>query len=257
MERMTNEESTAFDAPKTADALRDGVDERAVRAQSDPQVLDDLISDYRPFILASASRVCGRPVDPDNDDEYSTAMLAFYEAVRGYAPSRGAFLSFARSVIRTRLIDGFRKAGRRPPTLSLDDDGEDEEDYRSDPTYAAASEIFERETQVRERRDEIARFSDELAAWGFTFRDLADASPKAAKTKAACGAVVGEMMRDGDLRDAFLRSRQLPLAALCLRSGVPRKIAERHRRFIVAAILALDGDYPYMAEHLRWMRKRD
>lgn len=183
-------------------------------------------------------------------------MLAFYEAVRQYDADRGPFLSFARSVIRTRLIDGFRKAGRRPPVVSFDDEAEDDEGYRADPTAPAAAEAFARETETRERRDEIVRFSAELAAWDLTFRDLAEASPKAAKTKAACGALVRELMIDAELRDPFLRSRQLPIAAICQRTGIPRKIAERHRRYIVSAVLVLTGDYPHMAEHLAWMRTK-
>jgi RNA polymerase sigma factor len=231
-------------------------DARALLARTDAQAMNDLIADYRNFILASASRVCRRPIDPDNDDEFSTAMLAFYEAIRLYEPSRGAFLAFARSVIRTRLIDGFRKTGRRPPEVPIDDEGDDEEEYRADPTIHAAVDAFQREVQVRERRDEIARFTVELSAWDLTLRDLADASPKAAKTRVACGALVRELLDDDALRDQFLRTRQLPLAALCQRSGVPRKIAERHRRYIVSVILVLGGDYPYMAEHLRWMKAR-
>lgn len=246
-----NLEDAASEMPGPA-----SVDARALLARNDAQAMNDLISDYRPFILASASRICKRTIDPDNDDEYSTAMLAFYEAIRLYEPSRGAFLAFARSVIRTRLIDGFRKVRRRLPEVALDDEPEGDESHRTDPTAKAAVEAFQRETQVQERREEIARFKVELAAWDLTLRELADASPKAAKTKTACGALVREMLADEALKVSFLKTRQLPIAALCQRSGVPRKIAERHRRYIVSAILVLGGDYPYMAEHLRWMRVR-
>ncbi len=254
------EESQQDETPVTA-SLSGDIDvspsnARALLARTDADAMNDLISDYRPFILASASRVCNRPIDPDNDDEFSTAMLAFYEAVRSYDPSRGAFLSFARSVIRTRLIDGFRKAGRRPPEVPLEDEPEEDGNYRADPTVGASVEAFQREAQTQERREEIARFSAELAKWNLTFRDLADASPKASKTRTACGTLVRELLVDADLRAVFLRSRQLPIAAMCQRSGVPRKIAERHRRYIVSAVLVLCGDYPYMAEHLRWMRAR-
>jgi RNA polymerase sigma factor len=235
---------------------RESVDSRAVLAKDDPRVFEDLVVDYRPYILSCASRVCMRRIDPDNDEEFSTAMLAFYEAVRQYDPERGSFLSFVRSVIRTRLIDGFRSAGRHPPAQSIDEETEDEEGYHRDPTVAASVDAFERETQTSERREEIGRFSAELGSWNLTFRDLADASPKASKTKTACGLLVREMLLDENLQESFRKSRQLPLAILCERAGIPRKIADRHRRYIVSAVLVLTGEYPYMAEHLRWMRTR-
>jgi RNA polymerase sigma factor len=235
---------------------KESVDSRALLAKTDPQAFEDLVVDYRPYILSCAARVCVKRIDPDNDEEYSTALLAFYEAVRQYDPSRGSFLSFARSVIRTRLIDGFRRVGRRPPVQSLDDEAEDDEGYHKDPTVAASVDAFERETQTSERREEITRFADELAVWNLTFRDLADASPKAYKTKTACGLLVREMLLDTTLQESFRKSRQLPLATLCERAGIPRKIADRHRRYIVSAVLVLTGEYPYMAEHLRWMRTR-
>jgi RNA polymerase sigma factor len=38
-------------------------------------------------------------------------------------------------------------------------------------------------------------------------------------------------------------------------SQVPRKILERHRKYIVAAIEILSGEYPYLAEYLRYIRE--
>ena len=256
LERMETGDSESMQEVLAEPDMRASVDSRALLAKDDPQAFEDLIVDYRPYILSCASRVCLRRIDPDNDEEYSTALLAFYEAVRQYDSARGSFLSFARSVIRTRLIDGFRSAGRRPPVQSIDEENEDEEGYHRDPTAAASVDAFERETQTSERREEIGRFSAELAVWNLTFRDLADASPKASKTKTACGLLVREMLLDAVLQESFRKSRQLPLAILCDRAGIPRKIADRHRRYIVSAVLVLTGEYPYMAEHLRWMRTR-
>jgi RNA polymerase sigma factor len=36
---------------------------------------------------------------------------------------------------------------------------------------------------------------------------------------------------------------------------VPRKILERHRKYIIAAIEILSGEYPYLADYLRYIRE--
>jgi RNA polymerase sigma factor len=38
-------------------------------------------------------------------------------------------------------------------------------------------------------------------------------------------------------------------------TNVPRKILERHRKYIIAAIEILSGEYPYLADYLRYIRE--
>ena len=52
-------------------------------AKTDTDRADELIRRYLPFIKAEASRQTGR-VCTEQDDEYSIAMMAFYEAILGY-----------------------------------------------------------------------------------------------------------------------------------------------------------------------------
>ena len=47
----------------------------------------------------------------------------------------------------------------------------------------------------------------------------------------------------------------LPVKELCQRSGAHKKLLEHHRRYIIAAAEILDGDYPHLAEYLRYVRK--
>ena len=54
---------------------------------------DDLIRSYIPFIRSEATKFMGR-LCTDQDDEYSIAMMAFYEAIMGYERGRGAFRTF-------------------------------------------------------------------------------------------------------------------------------------------------------------------
>ena len=72
----------------------------------------DLICRYKPFILRAVNHICKRPIGWD-DDEASIGLIAFNEAIDRYWPDMGkSFDNFAYMVIRTRLIDEFRRAGK-------------------------------------------------------------------------------------------------------------------------------------------------
>ena len=62
-----------------------------------------IIQDHIPFIIKTVSDLTGRYVTLD-DDEMSIALLAFNEAIDKYDNTKGAFLAFARLVIRSRLL---------------------------------------------------------------------------------------------------------------------------------------------------------
>ena len=47
-----------------------------------------------------------------SDDEYSVALLAFYEAIKGYDPASGPFGAYASLVIGRRLADHYRSQHR-------------------------------------------------------------------------------------------------------------------------------------------------
>ena len=55
---------------------------QAVRAKEDEPFLERFIEAHEGFILRTASRHAGHTVTR-SDDEYSVALMAFYEAVKG------------------------------------------------------------------------------------------------------------------------------------------------------------------------------
>lgn len=79
------------------------LEERAAVAAKDKKLKNELIGEYRNFILSSASKTLKRAIT-DSDDEFMTAMIAFNEAIDSYDQSKGKFLSFASIIIRNRLI---------------------------------------------------------------------------------------------------------------------------------------------------------
>ena len=45
------------------------------------------------------------------------------------------------------------------------------------------------------------------------------------------------------------------MKALSAQSKVSRKTIERHRKYIIAAVIILTGDYPILAEYMKYMKE--
>jgi len=241
----------------------DRTDEQVFAAKSNPDRLNKLIEENSRFILGCASRTARRFVTR-SDDEWSVALLAFSDAVRDYDGEKGGFRAFAALVIRRRLTDYRRSEARRLPELSvspaaLDGAGEDDEgeaaplDLELARRTAEASALAQAESHSA--RDEIEAVQSLLAGYGFSFFDLADASPRAEKTRRSCAEAVKALLSDPELTRRMRETKTLPIREICDSGGVPRKILERHRRYIIAAAEILDGDYPVLAGYLSFIRK--
>ena len=85
---------------------------QAVRARTDEPFLERFIEAHEAFVLRCASRHAGFAVTR-SDDEYSVALLAFYEAIKGYDPASGPFGAYASLVIGRRLADHYRSQHRK------------------------------------------------------------------------------------------------------------------------------------------------
>lgn len=220
-------------------------------AKTNAQAADDLIRQYLPFIKAETAKFLRRPPVEGYDDELSISMFAFYEAAMAYEQGRGAFLKLAAVAIRRRLIDHHRKEQRHRQTISLDQTSGDEEDgqtllERLDTGYDEIGQMEQR----RAARSEIQEFAKQLATFGVTLADVADNCPKQDRTLKACQQVLACARNKPDLLERFLATQKLPIAALAAESGVERKTLERHRKYLVAILLAYTNGYEIIRGHL-------
>lgn len=154
---------------------------QAVRARTDEPFLERFIEAHEAFVLRCASRHAGFAVTR-SDDEYSVALLAFYEAIKGYDPASGPFGAYASLVIGRRLADHYRSQ------------------HRFDAETPLAPQTFD-----------------------------------------------GTVDRES--------AHSLPIKALAQQCGVSARTITRHRDYIVAAALLIDGDYPILCTYLQTMRK--
>lgn len=227
---------------------------RVYQAKADPDAADRLIRDYMPFIRAETAGFLQRP-PAESDDELSVAMMAFHEAITGYAKNRGAFLSYAAVLIRSRLIDHQRREKRHRGNLSLDASTAEEDDRSAAETLVGDEDHGEKLALRDGTRVEIMELTRKLAEFGITLTDVADDCPRQKRTIAACQRVLDCAAGNPEIIEELLRTKRLPSARLCELGGLERKTLERHRKYIIALLLIYSNGFEIIRGHLKQVMK--
>lgn len=221
-------------------------------AKTDSDAADRLVRQYMGFIKAETGKFSGRVAVEGRDDELSIAMLAFYETILAYDKSRGAFLPLAAIAIRNRLIDFVRRESRCP-AVSCDTPPADGavavKDTLSDENDRVAGSADRLSAQK-----EIAEFAARLADFGLTLSDVADNCPRQERTMAACLGALEWAKANKRALSELEKTKKLPLAEISAGSGVARKTLERHRKYLVAIMLAYTNGFEIIREHLKQMK---
>lgn len=235
--------------------------------QGSVEAKEEIIRGYSPFVLGVASKIAGRYVRLGEDDEASVALIAFNEAIEKYEPGRGAgFLSFAGLLVKRRLVDYYRAQapGREVPASAFEwagaESAESAEETLSKEAPGASGvfaeepvvgpeEALEARLLAGEMRSEVVRFVADLKAIGIAVTDLVAESPKHADTRRSMMDIARSIVENEVWNAYFFKHKKLPLAMLedC---GVSRKTLERHRKYLVALVLALSGEYPAIRRFL-------
>jgi RNA polymerase sigma factor len=220
--------------------------------QGDAVAREKLLATHRDFITKVVSWRCHRPVDA-HCDEFSIGLMAFNEAITTYDPGRGAaFLSYARRVISTRLVDYYRREVRRSQDVPLTVEGPEGESALHPEVVSAAEELSQAEEERRERAAEILAFSEELAYYGLTLEDVERACPRHRAARAKLLAAAEVLAQDKALMERLRRTRQVPLKELALLTGLNRKILERGRRYILAvSVIRANPEYSYLENYVK------
>lgn len=235
------------------------VEQQVMEAKENDAKFTRLVEENKDFILKTAGNACKHYVDTSSD-EWSIALSAFYEAVCSYEESKGNFFLFAQLVIKRRITDFIRKQYRGRMEISVSPDvfsGSAEEDESVD--QAIQAQIMN-EVVIEPQNDialEIEAIGTILGGYGFDFMDLTECSPKAGKTKKSCAESIRLMIAHPELLERLRETKTLPIKILEKEYGQHRKILERHRKYIIAAIEILTGDYPFLAEYLKSITEDD
>ncbi|MDW5298607.1 MAG: RNA polymerase subunit sigma [Sedimentibacter sp.] len=216
------------------------IDQIAVQVANDDEKLSAFIKQHEFLILKTASKTAKHFISK-NDDEWAIALVAFSDAIKKYDYERGSFISFAELIIHQNLVDYYRVQGRRSVEIRVERI-EDE----------AIVEYNDNNLKL-----EIEAITQVLNSYDFRFMDLVDCSPKVSKTKTACAKAVSYILNNPILVKEMRASKQLPAKIIEKNAGVPRKILERHRKYLIAAAEILHGDYPYLSDYLSYIKEED
>lgn len=221
------------------------LEERVILAQSDKNECNNLINEYINFILSCASAAIGRRVEKD-DDAFSVAMIAFNEAIMKYDSEKGAFLSFSKLIIKRREMDYLRTEYTHKnelpfSTLSDDDDG--------------VFDIKDERSGISDTALEIECANAELKCYGISFFELPKFSPKSFKTKHGCQTVIKYILNNNDIINEIKKKKILPNKRIIDDVRVSEKLLERHRKYIMAAVILLSGEYYAINEYFSFAKR--
>lgn len=217
----------------------------------DQEVQNYLLKMYQPYIAKCVSEVCKRYIDPKRDDEFSVGLFAFNEAIQTYSAEKGSsFLSFAKLVVKRKVIDYIRFVQKTPKTASLDE-SYDEEKMENPLEIVAANEIYQEEQQNWYRREEIADFTDKLEVYKLTLTELTESSPKHRDARESAIRTAKTLFDDEALREYVQLKKRLPIKELVKRVDVSKKTLERNRKYILAIFIVLSEDYLYLKDYLK------
>ena len=204
------------------------------------QAREKLISHYHPFILKEAQKICRRSLEWGQDEELSIALIAFNESIDAYREARGdSFENLSRLVIRRRLVDYFRRAGKHSLVVMPGDD------FLS---HTAVEEDWEQ----NERKQEVEAYKRLLNKHDITFEMLVKAQPKHRETREKLKRAARIMAENQDLIDYLNTNGKLPIRRLCEKTGLTPRILERGRIYVIAlALLLSENEFPHLQEYAR------
>lgn len=220
-------------------------------AKHNPEAANELVKNYLPFIKAEAAKYGGNTFD-SIEEAQSIAMFAFHESVLNYSRLKGPFLAFASINIRNRLIDHYRKGKKHAQVISFEAPvSSTEEDSRTliDQLATSHNPVEERHSTLS-AKEEIQAYAHDLSAYDFTLSDIAENCPKQKRTLSACHLALTYVRQNPIILQELVRSKKLPITALSNGSGVEKKTLERHRKYMVAILLAYTNGFEIIRGHL-------
>lgn len=230
------------------------IDKKAMLAKNDKNYIDTFLKDFEFYILKTAHKVTGKYITK-SDDQWSVSLSAFNEAVQAYSYEKGSFLSFSEMVIKRRLYDYIKKQSKYFCEVTInpflfESDAEEED-------ITMKHELMSK-VAIKEENDaklEIDAISDILSEYGFSFFDLVSVSPKAQKTKIVCAKAILFLSQNTILMNEIRKSKLLPMKVIENKLELPRKLLERHRKYIIAGAEIMSGDYPILSDYLKFVRE--
>ncbi|MDD4493242.1 MAG: RNA polymerase subunit sigma, partial [Eubacteriales bacterium] len=93
-------------------------------------------------------------------------------------------------------------------------------------------------------------FNEQLSKWGISFDDLVRSSPGQDRTKEMCSRILRFLLGSHELIRNIKTKKTLPVSTIEKFLGISPKKMEKHRKYIIAALLIYTGNYPYLRKYI-------
>lgn len=216
------------------------LEQRVKEAKNSGELLEQLILDYLPFIKKQVGSMMGLGLE--YDDMLSIAMLVFSNCVHQYEIERGNFLTFVKVSLKNRLIDESRREMKNKMIVPLYKETEDEVLLQTENQIAL--QYYDKEIERKNLCIEIEDLSTKLEQFDITFSQLAAICPKHTRAKRQCYAIALAVSNDEVMKKKLMENKKIPQKELAGMFKISVKTIEKHRKYIVALVILIDGDYP-------------
>jgi len=227
------------------------INERVERIKGNKDEIDKLVEEYKPFIASCTEKFTGNFVEYGKSDELSIALIAFVESIECYDSTKGNFLSFAQGVMKRRLVDFYRKEKRHNNVVSLNVYKETDDDEEIDLSEQYSLEKYSMDEVSKQRKFEIEDLKKELLKWDIKFEELVHVSPKHKTTREVCGKAIKMILSRQDIIECIKVKKYFPVSEIANGLKISRRKLERLRKYIIASVIILTGDYQYIREYLK------
>lgn len=197
--------------------------------------INEIVEENIGFIINTISKVTGKYVSIENDDEFSIGLMAFVEALDKYNQEKGPFLSFAKIVIESRVKNYLVKEKKKVDVVSIDlykEIGIDINNILYNP--------IEDKTELI---NEIQQFKEELNLFKLTMEDLIKEAPKHRDTRENAINVSKKASKDLEVTDFMYEKKRLPIKKISLKYMVTEKVINRSKKFIISLIIIFFKKY--------------
>ncbi|MDR1147249.1 MAG: hypothetical protein LBK66_01310 [Spirochaetaceae bacterium] len=230
--------------------------EKLELAKQNKRALNALILEYTPFIKKSAAFVFFKA--QQRQEALTEAMLAFVHAVQTYNEGDGVFINYAGTVIHNRLLDAARRETKiQKRFFSIPFGASNNDENSVELKHEVSRHVYDIAKEKENLRMEITEVNKEFSDWGFNWKLLLKKCPKQKRSRRACFAIIKIIFETPGLTELIIRKHQLPVTELAATMGFSKKILEKYRHYIIAVIVLLKGDYPYIRAFLPQIMDND
>jgi RNA polymerase sigma factor len=198
---------------------------------------DKFIKDNIPFIIKTIVGVTKRYVEVENSEELGIALEAFNDLLDTYDEKKGNFYSYAKVVIKNKLIDHIRKQAR-VTVVSIEE-------------HHAIKDDLDSEAIIRQ---ELIHYGEILKGYGISYELLASHKPVHKHTKDIILELALIIVKNKQMVQHLKEKKRLPITQINKDYGASVRFIKSHKHTITAIILAHEYNIQCVIDYLGYER---